>query len=83
MSDPILPSGATVEANPKKPWKAYAALALSFLGLLWVNLKGRETLGGMDLMDWLSIIIPAILTAGGTYLVRNPKVIDYKNGGGL
>ena len=76
MPDNVVPAPDYIEADPKRPWKAIAAFAFSFLGLIWASLAGRETLDDMTLMEWLSIIIPTILTTGGVYFVRNPKIID-------
>jgi hypothetical protein len=64
-----------VVADPKKPWKAIAAAVFAFLGLFWANLQGVEDLGTLDLMDWVTIIIPTLVTFGATYFVENPKVV--------
>lgn len=79
MSDMNPPAPVTVEAvedDPKKPWKAYAATAIAFLGLIWANLQGVESWGTLDFQDWVTIVVPAILTFGGTYMVSNPKVLN-------
>lgn len=55
-----------------KPYKAYAAFVLTVLGLLWAALEGRDSLDNMTLMEWLSIIVPVILTTGAVYGIRNP-----------
>lgn len=64
---------SNVIADPKRPYKAYAAAAIAFLGLLWANLQGVEDWGSLGFQDWMTIIVPTILTFGGTYLVQNPK----------
>ena len=63
-----------VKADPGKPWKAIAGAAVALLGLLWANLSGVENWGSLDLQDWVTIVVPAILTFGATYFVRNPLV---------
>lgn len=73
MSDPNIV--ARVEADPKRPWKAYAAMVVAFIGLLWANLQGVEDFGTLDFQDWLTIVVPTIITFGATYFVENPKVL--------
>ena len=68
-----------VVADPKKPYKAYVAFVLTTLGLFWAALQGRDTLDNMSMMEWLSIIIPVILTTGAVYGVENPKVVETPN----
>lgn len=63
-----------VQADPSKPYKAYAGAAVTFLGLLWAALEGRDTLSNMTLMEWLSVIVPAVLTFAAVYGVSNPIV---------
>lgn len=65
---------ATVTADPKRPYKAYVAGFLAFLGLLWANLQGTPDWGTLGFQDWLTILIPTILTFGATYVVANPLV---------
>lgn len=55
-----------------KPYKAVAAFVLTILGLLWASLAGKDTLDDMTLMEWLSIIVPVILTTGAVYGITNP-----------
>jgi len=69
------PAPSSVEADPKRPYKAYAAMVVAFIGLIWANLAGRESLNDLTAMEILSIVVPAILTFGATYLVENPKVV--------
>lgn len=64
-----------VVADPKRPYKAVAAFFLTVLGLLWAALAGRDTLDNMSMMEWLSIIVPTILTTGAVYGIPNPKVL--------
>lgn len=73
MSDPNIVS--RVEADPKRPWKAYAAMVVAFIGLLWANLQGVEDFGTLDFQDWLTIVVPTLITFGATYFVENPKVL--------
>lgn len=68
------PAPANVEDNPGKPYKAYAGAFVTLLGLLWASLEGRDTLNNMSTMEWLSIIVPVILTFAAVYGISNPKV---------
>lgn len=68
-----------VIADPAKPYKAYLAAIGLIIGLMWANLQGRPTLDGMDLMDWLTVIVPTVLTTIAVYTKENPKV--YRNSG--
>lgn len=68
-----------IVADPKRPYKAIAAFVITVLGLLWANLAGRDSLGDMTLMEWLTIIVPTILTTGAVYGVSNP--ITFKKDG--
>lgn len=70
------PATGQIVADPKRPYKAIAAFVITVLGLLWANLAGRDTLGDMTAMEWLSIIVPTILTTGAVYGIQNP--ITYK-----
>jgi hypothetical protein len=76
-NEPIPVRPVTVEADPRKPWKAVAAFLVSLVGLAWVSI---EKAGGLDeidtLNDWLAIHVPALLTAAAVYVVRNPKVTE-------
>lgn len=63
-----------MEADPKRPYKAVAAFVLAFLTALYATVQGRPTLEGMTAMDWFVVILGAVVTAGTTYVVRNPKV---------
>ncbi len=66
------PADATA-ADPKRPYKAVAAFVLSFLTALYATLQGREDLDSTRLVDWLIVVLGAIVTAGATYAVTNPK----------
>lgn len=74
---PITPANVddVVKADKKRPYKAYAGMAVALIGLVWANLEGRDNLDNMTVMEWLSIIIPALLTFGAIYGVENPKVV--------
>lgn len=73
---------ANVKADPKRPYKAYAGAFVTLLGLLWASLEGRDDLGNMTLTEWLSVIVPTILTLATVYGVTNPKVVDVPPEGG-
>lgn len=74
--DPAIPGPASVEADPKKPYKAYAAFLVTLLGTLWAALEGKDDLSNMTLMEWLTIIVPTLLTTAAVYGIRNPKIVD-------
>ena len=67
-----------VKADPKRPYKAIAAGVLAFLGLLWANLQGVDNWSTLGFQDWVTIIVPTILTFGGTYFVSNPTVAVHR-----
>lgn len=66
----------TVEADPRKPYKAIAALVVTFLGLLWANLEGKEQWDTLGFQDWVTIIVPTVLATAAVYGIRNPKVVE-------
>lgn len=74
--EPMEGQVAVVKADPRRPYKAIAAFVLTVLGLLWAALAGRDTLTDMSLMEWLSIIVPTILTTGAVYGISNPATIQ-------
>lgn len=74
MAD-INPTPATA-ADPRRPYKAVAAFALSFLTALYATLQGRTDLDSTRPLDWVIIIIGAVVTAGATYAVSNPSTYD-------
>lgn len=67
-----LPETVPIVADPKRPWKAIAGAVVAFLGLLWANLQAADSLNSV--MDWLSVIVPTILTFAAVFGVTNPKV---------
>lgn len=69
----VSPSPGLAKPDPKRPYKAYIAMALALLGLIWANLQGVEEWGTLSFQDWMTIVIPAILVFGGTYFVPNPR----------
>jgi hypothetical protein len=60
--------------DPGRPWKAVAALVVAALGMIWANLLGADTWETLNFQEWLTIIVPPILTALGVYFVPNPQV---------
>lgn len=63
-----------VKDDPRRPYKAIAAFAITVVGLLWASLQGRDNFNNMGTMEWLAIIVPVILTTGAVYGIGNPKV---------
>lgn len=66
----------TVKADPKRPYKAYAATGLAFVGTfvsLWIAdtdpFTSKEVAGAL-----LSAAVTSGITGGVTFGVRNPKV---------
>lgn len=59
-----------VEDNPAKPWKAIAALvAPAVVAFLQSILdQGRDSLP-----PWLLLLLGALASAAGVYVIRNPK----------
>lgn len=60
--------------NPRRPYKAIAALVVTFLGLLWANLEGKESWGTLGFQDWVTIVVPTVLATAAVYGIRNPTV---------
>lgn len=61
-------------ADPKRPYKAIAAFVLTFLTALYATIQGRTDLDTMKLADWLIVLLGAVVTAGATYAITNPKI---------
>lgn len=77
MTEHNAPPAVQVEADPRKPYKAVAAFVVTVLGLLWAALEGRDSLSNMTVMEWLSIIVPTVLTTAAVYGVRNPTKVTH------
>jgi hypothetical protein len=60
--------------DPRRPWKAAVAFVLAFLTALYATLQGRPDVEQMKLLDWGIVVLGAVVTAGATYVVTNPKV---------
>lgn len=59
--------------GPTKPYKAALAFVFTALALVWTDLQGRKDWGDLDTaQEWLAILVPAVLTAGGVFLIPNP-----------
>jgi hypothetical protein len=54
-----------------KPYKAVVAFVLSFLTALYATLQGKTDLDSMGALDWLIVVMGAVVTAGATYVVSN------------
>jgi hypothetical protein len=75
MSHAPLPS--TVQADPKRPWKAVIAALVALIGTYAANVAGaQDTVGNLSGSELLSIALTTLATFLGTYLVRNPKVYE-------
>lgn len=69
-------TSGTIVADARRPYKAIAAFVLTVLGTFWAAVQAAGDVTSLDLMGWLSIIIPTLLTTGAVYGVSNP--ITYK-----
>ena len=68
------PSPRTVEADPKRPYKAIFAFVVTVVGALAAALAGKDTFDNMSSMEWFIIVAFVIINTGGVYGIRNPKV---------
>jgi hypothetical protein len=55
-----------------QPVKAFVAFVLTFAATLLATLRARPTLDGMGAVDWIIIVLSAIVTAGAVYGATNP-----------
>ncbi len=55
-----------------KPYKSLAAFILAFAAALLASIQGRPTLDGMRVVDWVVVVLGAVVTAGAVYVVKNP-----------
>lgn len=55
-----------------QPYKAVVAFALAFAAALLASIQGRPTLDGMGAVDWIVVILGAVVTAGAVWATRNP-----------
>lgn len=71
-----------VTADPKRPYKAYAATALAFITIVlsaWISDDGGVS--GKEIVAWLiSGAIGAGLTGGATFQAKNPKILKSRGG---
>lgn len=57
--------------DPKRPYKAYAAAGVTFLGLLWAQLDGLDW-SALTWQEWVSVLVPTVLAFAATYGIPNP-----------
>ncbi len=55
-----------------QPRKAIIAFILTFAAALLASLRGQPTLDGMGAVDWIIVVLSAIVTAGAVYGATNP-----------
>ena len=55
-----------------QPYKAIAALVLTFVSTLYATLQGRTDLDTMGWADWLIVILGSLVSAAVVYQVPNP-----------
>lgn len=68
---------AQVVADPKRPYKAIAGAVVTFIGLLWAALEGQQdNLGNMTVQEWISVLVPVVLTFAAVYGIPNPKIVQ-------
>jgi hypothetical protein len=65
---------ATPANTQTQPYKALAALIVTFAGTLYATLQGRTDLGSMGWADWLIVILSSLVSAGAVYGITNPAV---------
>lgn len=54
-----------------KPTKAIVAFVLTFCASLLATIQGRTDLDTMRALDWVIVVLSAVVTAGGVYAVEN------------
>ena len=64
---------ALTDPPTTQPYKAIAALVLTFAGALLAMLQGRD-LDTMKWTDWLVVVLSSLVTAAAVYEVPNPPV---------
>lgn len=77
MPEPLPPPLDQVEADPKRPWKAYASTALSVVALFiysWVADEDPFTAKEVASAAVAALVGGGVI-GGVTYGVRNPKVL--------
>lgn len=57
-----------------KPYKAFAAFVLTFLGTLLASIQGRKEFSELTALEWLIVIGSALVTTAVVYGVTNPPV---------
>ncbi len=55
-----------------QPFKAVAAFVLAFLTALYASIQGRTDLNDLGTIEWLIVILGAVVTAGAVFAVTNP-----------
>jgi hypothetical protein len=55
-----------------QPYKAAVAFVLTFAATLLASIEGNGNIGDMGWVDWLTVVLSAIVTAGAVYQVSNP-----------
>lgn len=55
-----------------KPYKAVAAFVLTFLGTLVASIQGRKEFADLTALEWLIIVVSALVTTGAVYQITNP-----------
>ena len=62
------------KADPSRPYKALAAFVVPIVATIWANLADQDTWSTLGVEEWLTIIVPPILSALLVYYVPNPQV---------
>ena len=58
-----------------QPYKAIVGFVLAFLTALYATLQGRPDLDSMRVLDWLIVVLGAVVTAGGVWVTTNPAKV--------
>ncbi len=54
-----------------QPTKAVAAFVLAFLTALYASVQGRTDLNDLGTLEWLIVVLGALVTAGAVYGLTN------------
>lgn len=58
-----------------KPYKAFAAFALTFLASLLALVQDATKFGDLTTLQWLIAVVSALVTSAAVYGVTNPPTV--------
>lgn len=56
-----------------KPYKAWAAFALTVLAAVLASVAGKQNWSDFTSFQWFVIVAGAVVSAGAVYQITNPK----------